>query len=142
MIPPDLEPAVRRILASLRPGETLTTAALRMRLDPSGDLRLSPQLVKLADNVPGLCTRGDEIARSGYMKGKRVRPCMWHHIPSPDMPCGTVQLAGIRDTRARLAGSAPIAQSSGAASPGTSLADRMLRVEDWIAGRDPLFRVL
>lgn len=151
MIQPNLEPEVRRILASLRPDETLTTKALALRLTDNPGPALSRDLVKLADNVPGLCTRRTEIGKSGYMRGKTVRPCTWHHIASPDMPSGTVQLADMRsgDTATRIAGGNPHTQSSGAASPATSLAadiaelkKRLTSLEEWRTRVDPLASVL
>lgn len=124
MIDKTLEPAVRKVLASLTPGETLTTAALSIRLaepDPP-NAELGRALVKLADNVPGLCDRVVEIATKGYMKGKRVRRCIWHHIPSSDMH---TEMAGVAhivpgSLAATKRNQALAGQSFGAASQGIS----------------------
>lgn len=139
MIPPNLEPAVRRILAALAPGETLTTRALAQLVSPDAGPELARDLVKLANAVPGLCTRHTTTGRTGYMKGKTMRVCTWHRIDSPDMPRG-VQLAHMRQGDTSV-GRGALA-STGAASPGTSLLDRVQRLEQWAARTDPLFPVL
>lgn len=145
-IPPDLEPQVRRILHGLAADETLSTADLAGRIAGLGDENKAARnatmtaLGKLGQMLPGLCTRGEPKA---YM-GRMVQPRIWHHLSSPDVPSGTVQLAGMRrgDTAVRIAGGNPRTQSLGPAGPASLLVDRVQRVEDWITQRDPLFRVL
>lgn len=125
-IPPDLEPQVRRILHSLAPAETISTAELAGRIAGNGAAAKAARaatmshLLKLAENTGGLATRGEPIQRYG----KTMRPWLWRHIESPAMP-----------QRAQT-------QSFGAATPGTSLADRVQRLEEYLAARDPLFTFL
>lgn len=146
MIPDTIEPAVRRILASLRPDEILPTGALALRVEEMTGMdqrTVAGHLIKLANNVPGLCTRTTTIGKTGYMKGKKLRPCHWHRIDSPDMPTTAAGVAAVRLSDS-LAGTSRSRreESAGAASPGASLADRVQALEQWRARFDPLSTVL
>lgn len=72
---------VRPILAELEPGETMATRELFERVaDPelahAGGVYRG--LTQLAKRHPEIATRGAPEAGRGLMRGKTVRPWLWH----------------------------------------------------------------
>lgn len=123
----DLERHTRKILASLRPAEHLSTGELVARLLPLlPDDAIPRDVFKALERISSraLCHTVPKEMDSGPHKGKTINARRWHHIDSPAMP------------------QRPPSQSQGAAGPASSLVDRVDAIEAWIAGRDPLFKVL
>lgn len=123
----ELERQTRKILSSLRPAEHLSTGDLVARLVPLLSEDAIPRdIFKALEKISSraLCHIIPKEMTTGPHKGKTINARRWHHIDSAAMP------------------QRPPSQSQGAASPGTSLADRVHRLEDWAARTDPLFRVL
>ena len=121
------EQSIRQVLSTLRPGETLTTRELLARLMPGATdqerANAASGFIKRWSSM-SFCTRAAPQPGKAFNSGKMVRPCVWHHIESAAMP------------------ERPQTQSAGAAGPPSSLLSRVDAIEAWIAGRDPLFRVL
>lgn len=139
-----IEQALRRRLAELDPaadpiGTETLLAPLQAGLDRTQTGELITRVVALGKNLPGL------VAAKGTRQkfGKEFPTYLWAHVPYSE-PADTLHIAHRRsaDTASTIRGEPRQAQSSGAANPGTSLADRVLKLEDWAARTDPLFRVL
>lgn len=128
-----IEQTVRQILSQLGTHETLSTAELGKRvhadlqsrgMQPAAIGEVYRVLDKLGASNRELCELVPGEGKSGFNRGKPIKRRVWHRIESPAMP------------------ERPHTQSAGAASPGTSLTDRVHKLEEWAARTDPLFRVL
>ena len=128
-----IERLVRKELVKLGPHQTLSTADLGNRIcDEMGTPAHERQfrsavfthLDKLGEHARDLCDLIPAEAIKGFNRGRTINRRVWHHIESAAMP------------------ERPLTQSAGAAAPATSLVSRVDAIEAWIAGRDPLFRVL
>ena len=130
-----LEQELRRFLAAIPEGQWLPTKALTERMWPKPGMHqptpaeaaarqyLYSGVTKLAREL-GLNTRSQPESGTGRFTGKTINRYHWTHLPLAEVP------------------QRPLSQSQGAAGPASSLVDRVQKLEDWAAGRDPLFRVL